>query len=73
MRNRKIDTYYWVYTTAFSGCTLVSRRAARSAMDPDKLVYGYITAKYGGSTVFNDKLIIGHYYDITKDTIVKTT
>ena len=71
MRYKKIDTYRWDYVTPFSGCTLVSKRAARSSMDPDHLVHGYATAKYGGQTVFNDNLIVAHYFDTAKSTIIK--
>ena len=71
MRYKKIDTYRWDCVTPFSGCTLVSKRATRSSMDPDHLVYGYVTAKYGGQIAFNDKLIVAHYFDTAKSTIVK--
>lgn len=69
-RYSKIDTFYWVYANGFSGCTVVSKRAARSSMDPNKWVQGYITAKYGSTTYLNDALIVSHYFDVTKGDIV---
>lgn len=70
-RYGRLDTYSWVYVNAFSGCSVVSKRIARSSMDPNRMVYGYLTANYGGTTVYNDKLIIGHYFDVAKGAIVK--
>ncbi len=70
-RYGRIDTYYWVYVNAFSGCTVSSKRAARSPMDPDHMVYGYVTAKYGGTTVYNNRRIVGHYFDVTKGVITR--
>lgn len=69
-RYAKIDTFYWVYANGFSGCTVVSKRVARSSMDPDKWVQGYITAKYASTTYLNDALIVSHYFDVTKGDIV---
>lgn len=69
-RFAKIDKFYWVYVTPFSGCTIVGKRAVRSSMDPDHMVYGHITAKYGATTYLNDQKVVTHYYDVTKNDII---
>lgn len=69
-RYAKIDNFYWVYVTPFSGCTIVGKRAVRSSMDPDHWVIGYITAKYGAVTYLNDQKVVGHYYDVIRGDII---